>query len=712
MMAAVQPFLSGAISKCLVGSTLVPTSTGIRRLETLSENRDPDTFESLPTMRVSGETGETPATAFYYNGAQPTWKMVLSDGRALQGTGRHRVRVVRGDDIDWVRLDEVQVGDWVPVQLGANLWAGDDVMLRLPPLVVHGSQKTVTRPRRMTPELARLLGMITADGHITRSTWSVGFTKNSDEARDEFTALVRDLFGLVVVPTTDSRNGCRGARVHSKTLVEFLDTIGFSKEQIPDLVLQSSRDSVVAYLNGIYLDGHVSQSISLCQRRALLEDVQAVWTNLGVATYWNDKVVNDKNYPVLHVSAPYRELAAGILTFIEPHKTKRAAALRDGDTEPFPFPAWREKLCEAARDQHKTQDFRTVLDSRTKTLRRSTALDAAAALGVEIPDRLTALAYREVVSVEPAGVEDVFDISVPDGNAYVANGMISHNTVNLPTDCTVEDIENAYMQAWKLGLKAIAVYRDGCKRTQPLSTSRDQATSNGRILADVLDMLDDEERRLVEGLRTRRDGPSGPPAAVRYKLPTERPSFTHKFSVGGHEGYITVGLYEDGKPGEIFVRMAKEGSVIAGLMDSFALAISLALQHGVPLKVLCDKFRSTRFEPSGFTGNQDIPIATSIMDYIFRWLSLRFLDGERHPAAQGSGKGQLDLPSVALTPAQEAQVRKGASIVVEHSNQIASQQATWVRESDAPPCHECGTLMVRNGACHKCPNCGSTSGCS
>ena len=289
------------------------------------------------------------------------------------------------------------------------------------------------------------------------------------------------------------------------------------------------------------------------------------------------------------------------------------------------------------------------------------------------------------------------------------SGAIS-KTVNLPSDCSVEDIEDAYLQAWKLGLKAIAVYRDGCKRTQPLSTSESQATSNGQLVESILEQLSDEERNLIEEFRTRSDGPAGPPPAVRYKLPNERPSFTHKFSVGGHEGYITVGLYEDGKPGEIFVRMAKEGSVIAGLMDSFALAISIALQHGVPLNVLCDKFRGTRFEPSGFTGNQDIPIATSIMDYLFRWLSLRFLDGTRHPAAQGSGTGQLDLPSIPLAPAQSGQQRSAAGnsgIVVEHVD-----AATWVRESDAPPCHECGTLMVRNGACHKCPNCGSTSGCS
>ncbi|CAN5707889.1 vitamin B12-dependent ribonucleotide reductase [soil metagenome] len=308
------------------------------------------------------------------------------------------------------------------------------------------------------------------------------------------------------------------------------------------------------------------------------------------------------------------------------------------------------------------------------------------------------------------------------------SGAIS-KTVNLPTECTVEDIEDAYIKAWQMGLKAIAVYRDGCKRTQPLSMNLKQATSNGSITptpsqtpleaiaaavahVDPLTLLAPEERRLVEALRIRKSRPAGPPMANRYKLPDERASFTHKFSIGGHEGYLTTGMYEDGSPGEIFVRMAKEGSVIAGLMDSFATSISLALQHGVPLTVLIEKFKGTRFEPSGFTGNQEIPIATSIMDYLFRWLSIRFpVEGhaltERHPAARHA---QLDLPRVPLIAkdflAVEIKAGDAAPISVEVKDRA------WVQETDAPPCHECGTLMVRNGACHKCPNCGSTSGCS
>ena len=294
------------------------------------------------------------------------------------------------------------------------------------------------------------------------------------------------------------------------------------------------------------------------------------------------------------------------------------------------------------------------------------------------------------------------------------SGAIS-KTVNLPTECTVEDIEDAYIQAWKLGLKAIAVYRDGCKRTQPLSTTMAQATSDGKAVAptvDPLELLAPEERRLVEALRQRKLRPAGPPMANRYKLPDERASFTHKFSIGGHEGYVTVGLYQDGSPGEIFVRMAKEGSVIAGLMDSFATVVSLSLQHGVPLQVLIEKMKGTRFEPSGFTGNQEIPIATSIMDYLFRWLAIRFpSEGasmvERHPAARSA---QLDLPKVPVLSKDfiSTEVKAGGEPAIP----VEVKDRAWVQETDAPPCHECGTLMVRNGACHKCPNCGSTSGCS
>ena len=253
------------------------------------------------------------------------------------------------------------------------------------------------------------------------------------------------------------------------------------------------------------------------------------------------------------------------------------------------------------------------------------------------------------------------------------SGAIS-KTVNLPSEVTVEEIEQAYIEGWRLGLKAVAVYRDGSKRTQPLSTT-----------------ASDKKDVVVES------------RPVRRHLPVERHSITHKFSVAGHEGYLTIGMYEDGAPGEIFIVMAKEGSTLSGVMDSFATTCSMALQYGVPLKVLVDKFSHTRFEPSGFTSNPQVPYAKSIMDYIFRYLASKFL-----PAEEAKALGvQIDEPSLtSLTiqtpPLTGARVtkppKKGALVDIE--------------DRDAPVCFECGSLMVRNGSCYKCLNCGSTSGCS
>jgi ribonucleoside-diphosphate reductase alpha chain len=292
------------------------------------------------------------------------------------------------------------------------------------------------------------------------------------------------------------------------------------------------------------------------------------------------------------------------------------------------------------------------------------------------------------------------------------SGAIS-KTVNLPSDCTVEDIEGAYLESWRLGLKAVAVYRDGCKRSQPMSTSKKQnkdGTLGGTQVAaasvfDAFAGLTPEE--LVVKVAAQAN-PKGAPVAVRRKLPDERQSLTHKFSIADHDGYITVGLYENGMPGEIFIRMAKEGSTISGLMDSFATAISLALQHGVPLKLLVDKFSHTRFEPSGWTGNPDISRASSIMDYIFRWLGRKFMAA---PLPE-----QLSLPVDAGDVRPVAQpgttVTATSSLVVETKPTVVNLQGTWAQESDAPPCHECGTIMVRSGACYKCLNCAATSGCS
>jgi ribonucleoside-diphosphate reductase alpha chain len=342
------------------------------------------------------------------------------------------------------------------------------------------------------------------------------------------------------------------------------------------------------------------------------------------------------------------------------------------------------------------------------------------------------------------------------------SGAIS-KTVNMPRETTPEDISGAYMEGWRMGLKALAIYRDGSKESQPLNTSTES------------DKASDKASKA---------------APRRDRLPDTRRSVTHKFNVGGHEGYITVGLFDDGRPGELFITMAKEGSTIGGLMDAFGTAISMSLQYGVPLEVYVKKFSHTRFEPWGYTKNPDIPVAKSLVDYIFRWLGMEFLPGYREASkgaaqsygdrASGDGGGDEDgetkrkpaaTTASGLADGQGAAPNKypsgnsngakasngsgnGRTAQTTASNGSTAQSQTWQRssgpatpstsgntaalleraglklavktdgsapdretqfagfQSDAPACDNCGSITVRNGNCYLCHNCGNSMGCS
>jgi len=271
------------------------------------------------------------------------------------------------------------------------------------------------------------------------------------------------------------------------------------------------------------------------------------------------------------------------------------------------------------------------------------------------------------------------------------SGAIS-KTVNVPKDATVEEIQQAYIDAWRMGAKAVSIYRDGSKRTQPLNTSK-QAILNAGQLAAAAAVAD-----------------AGP---RRHKLPDERQAITHKFDIAGHEGYITVGLYEDGLPGELFIVMAKEGSTISGFADAFAQAISYALQYGVPLQDLVDKFSHVRFEPSGMTRNPDVRFAKSIVDYIFRWMAAKFLSPEAQFRAGVNNRDEVTTTPEQLPLDVKASVPSSpSSSFVSSAAKSGSAFAAIQNQEDAPPCSTCGSIMVRSGACYKCTNCGTTSGCA
>jgi ribonucleoside-diphosphate reductase alpha chain len=276
------------------------------------------------------------------------------------------------------------------------------------------------------------------------------------------------------------------------------------------------------------------------------------------------------------------------------------------------------------------------------------------------------------------------------------SGAIS-KTINMPEESTVEDISEAYTESWRLGLKAVAIYRDNSKRSQPLSAAGKKEEEKPAVEAVAVKAAQavvpaGEQQELFK------DG------ARRRKLKNERSSITHKFSIGGHEGYLTVGKYDDGTPGEIFIKMAKEGSTLSGIMDAFALSVSIALQYGVPLRAIVDKFVNSRFEPSGYTGNPEIRYAKSIVDYLGRWLGGKFISRDYLDA---------DVAEEVAVPAAPAATAKppaisGVAKVGDPEPAIRPRAAI----DDAPSCSECGMLMTPNGSCYKCANCGSTSGCS
>jgi ribonucleoside-diphosphate reductase alpha chain len=305
------------------------------------------------------------------------------------------------------------------------------------------------------------------------------------------------------------------------------------------------------------------------------------------------------------------------------------------------------------------------------------------------------------------------------------SGAIS-KTVNMPNECTVAEIRDTYVQAWKMGLKCVAIYRDGSKRSQPLNTKKTNEAGDKTVSVSAETALLEDRIKELEAEVARLEDESGKP--LRRRLPDTRTAVTHKFDIAGHEGYLTVGLFDDGQPGELFITMAKEGSTIGGLMDSIGTLTSLAWQYGVPLDALVRKFAHQRFEPSGFTKNPDIRNAASITDYVFRWMAFQFIPGYRENINAARNQPELVMPGLAEElkkkvnrPVPELAITGDTDMIElkpspspghKHERRAASLTQMITNQQDAPTCPNCGNVVVRNGACYKCLNCGESLGCS
>jgi ribonucleotide reductase alpha subunit len=790
MMGAVQPFISGAISKCVAGDTLVASERGLVRIGALHNGERPDSFRDME-LTIASLDGKRRTDAFYYGGTHPVREVRLRSGHKVVGTENHRLLTCGEDGLVWRRLDEIEPGEYVATQYGDDMWSATPASFAdFVGLPAHGSQKRIVVPAEMTERLAFFLGAYVAEGHIARTNHTVRIANADERVISRLVADTEILFGFT--PRVSRQPGkCPSVDLSSIRLVEFLDYLGAgqraSDKRIPDAVLRSPRTMVLAFLEGLCLDAYLTTSgmskWAICvDSPKLLDDLQAVLTNLGVVHGRVSKhnAVYDKSFDEVYCCGRETQRLIAMISFVEQHKqvaadqiAARTFAQSPADVIPGVTGAELYELIPMGRSGRAgagtsvRSRHRHLVDPRTKHVSRESVARIAQLPGVELPEWLDDVLERNlhfspVAFATDVSAREVYDVSVPVTHAFVANGIVNHNTVNLPFEATIDDIADAYVRAWQCGVKALAIYRDGSKTAQALRTDAHQGKNVDAEAADAgysQEQVDELIAEAVAAARTTAIAEVGP---KRNRMPRERQSITHKFSIAGHEGYITAGMYEDGTLGEIFLTdIGKEGSTLRGLLNSFATSISIALQYGVPLEKLVEKFSYMRFEPEGITQNPEIPFAKSMPDYIMRWLASRFLDtdiqeelgimtpevrarkmaedagtsfsssdtsgpanggnggsgGHGHGGNGGGGGGGgashakpanagRVLPTVAGS--HPATTRAAADALTDTPPVVPVR----MRGLDlGPACSQCGGMMQRTGSCYTCSSCGNNTGC-
>ncbi|MGH9149871.1 MAG: hypothetical protein ACRD0F_05965, partial [Acidimicrobiales bacterium] len=560
----------------------------------------------------------------------------------VTGTPNHRLLVAGDRRLDWRRIDEIAEGDMVALQYGAELWSALPARFDgFRPGAAYGNQRAVRIPDEMSDELAWLLGAHVARGHTTRSNWTVAVTSAVEGVLDRAAQAWRDLFG-VGARVVRTAGQAPSVVVSSKTVVEFLDHLGCGgrarDRRIPDAVLRSPRSMVLAFLQGLALDAYVSTAsvprwALSTDSAALLDDLQAVLTNLGVVhgRVAGRNAFNARTRGEVYATGAHAQRVVGLVPFMGPANVARSGGLArlgaepargSADVVPGTTPADLHALLPAEQRDR----FAFLLDARAPAASRWALDQVAAVPGAVLAEWLRSvvddgLHFSPVVGVGRPVEREVFDVSVPATRAFVGNGIVNHNTINMPEHVTVDEVEQLHIDAWRMGLKAVAVYRDNCKVGQPLSTFKQDAPASQAEAHDQ--ELAVKVAQLEQALQSQTTVVVKQP--IRERLPRRRRSVTFAFRVADCEGYVTVGEYDDGRPGEVFMKVSKQGSTLAGIMDAFSISVSLGLQHGVPLRTYVQKYTNMRFEPAGITDDAELRIASSLVDYIFRRLAVDYL---------------------------------------------------------------------------------------
>jgi ribonucleoside-diphosphate reductase alpha chain len=794
---------------CLVGGSLVPTERGLVRLESLGDPAGTQ-WQDLG-IEVNTDDGPRKATKFYVNGLEAVVTVETARGYRIQGTPRHRIRVVTEDGSwAWKRFSEIQPGDRVPLSL--DQLVGEPQQVPLPPLpeAYWTGERHARAPRVMSPELAEFVGYFMGDGSLHAKGIRMCVDEHDLDVAERLRILGKELFGLEarVAP----KKGYLEVAFNSVRLTLWWEACGFAKREpvpghsgkgylphIPDAVLASNdRATYAAFVRGLFeADGTVTVGYPHWSTTSLdfSREVQSLMLALGFPTTRKMDVTDwgRSDLAVLRLlNTSYNEPFLEEIGFIGGRKADKVH-VSDGQqaARHDRIPVSRAMVDRLAPQNDRLRRVMLMELARNGAVSRRLATELFERSADEELGKLLRFFYDEVMVADFGDDELTYDLSVPDNVTYIANGFVSHNTIGLMMDCdttgiepelalvktkklvgggtmqfvnqtvpralqrlgytaeqiddvvayiaehnsvvgaphlreehhpvfdtamgdqpihymghvrmmaaaqpfisgaisktvnmpehvTVEEVEQLFLESWKLGLKAVAIYRDNCKVAQPLSA--------------------DKKKKAVE--------PAELAQPVRKRLPMSRPSRTTSFQVGDAEGYITAGSYPDDGLGEIFLKTSKQGSTLSGVMDAFAIAVSLGLQYGVPLEAYVSKFINTKFEPSGMTNDPDIRFATSLVDYVFRRLALDHLPIE---VREGLGIKSISERTV------EAQEKMGQVEASTPELPAAAPQPIELAEKpsakalDAPLCYSCGSKMQPAGSCYVCGSCGSTSGCS
>lgn len=654
MLEAVQPFLSAGISKCVTGDTRIITPSGLERIDKYYKGEKPDVFSPLK-LKVSSINKNNFTDAFYFGGRQKVQTVKLRSGHKITGTLNHPLLTQDG----WKQIQHLQSTDYIAVHYGTNRWPKKiPEFTNFKPSKLYGGQHNIKVPKYLTTDLSFFIGAYLADGNITRSNWSIIITKNDPQVLEKIKACIFECFGLDA-RLTYPKNRCPNLIVSSKSLIEFFDYLGLvtssNNKVIPECFFYAPKKYVTSMLSGLFLDSYISKNrwgICLASNR-LLDGLQILLTNLGIPQNRCAKYNLEYNrfYEEILVTGDYAKKLLAEIPIVEKYKANRIQNIGTSNCDTMNIIPFSTKAVLSLIPKHLQQKYHDLRYHQYITRKKARQLLVD---GIQLPLWITTallknIFYYPIKSISRVHKELVYDISVPIEHNFIGNGIINHNTINMPATATTEEIADAYMLGWKSGLKSMTIYRDGSKGYQPVNVKQPTPAIIGKK------------------------------QEARTRLPDTRESITHKFTIDGHKGYLTVGLYPDGKPGELFISVAKEGSTLGGIFDCFGLATSIGLQYGVPLSEFIDKFTHVRFEPMGYTENPEIRIAKSIIDYIFRWLAIKF--------QAGTIPHDVNAPIVDI---------------------LAAPKATL----DAPACDNCGAIMVRTGTCYLCHSCGTSGGCS